>query len=148
MLLVGHGVSLGSYEYLVYEKVFVAVAAEFGLQPVTNYATDAEGFQPQYHDQQPLHDLLEQVSCCQLAACCCGSLPHCHSTWHMCMIPSQAVLEGLALALDKSLAEPCHYTFHVQQYVKLCCVKGVPTSNVLIVRPSCIRLCCCTSCDT
>ncbi|KAL3148006.1 hypothetical protein ABBQ38_014301 [Trebouxia sp. C0009 RCD-2024] len=56
----GHGVSLGSYEYLVYEKVFVAVAAEFGLQPVTSYAADTEGFQAQYHDQRPLHDLLQQ----------------------------------------------------------------------------------------
>lgn len=71
----GHGVSLGSYEYLVYEKVFVAVAAEFGLQPVTSYAADTEGFQAQYHDQRPLHDLLQQVSCCQLAAYCCESLP-------------------------------------------------------------------------
>ena len=74
VVFAGHGVSLGSYEYLVYEKVFVAVAAEFGLQPVTSYATQTEGFQPQYHDQRPLHDLLEQVSCCQLAAYCCESL--------------------------------------------------------------------------
>lgn len=75
VVLAGHGVSLGSYEYLVYEKVFVAVAAEFGLQPVTSYASDTEGFQLQYHDQRPLHDLLQQVSCCQLAAYCCESLP-------------------------------------------------------------------------
>lgn len=74
MLPPGHGVSLGSYEYLVYEKVFVAVAAEFGLRPVTSYATEPEGFEAQYHDHRPLHDLLEQVSCCQLAACCCESL--------------------------------------------------------------------------
>ena len=64
----GHGVSLGSYEYLVYEKVFVAVAAEFGLQPVTDYVSDAEGFQKQYHEHRPLQDLLEQVSCPKLAA--------------------------------------------------------------------------------
>lgn len=56
----GHGVSLGSYEYLVYEKVFVAVAAEFGLQPVTDYVSDAEGFQKRYHEHRPLQDLLEQ----------------------------------------------------------------------------------------
>ena len=68
--LAGHGVSLGSYEYLVYEKVFVAVAAEFGLVPVTSYATETESFQSQYHDHRPLHNLLEQVSCYQLAACC------------------------------------------------------------------------------
>lgn len=60
----GHGVSLGSYEYLVYEKVFVAVAAEFGLQPVTDYASEsAAGFRSQYHEHRPLSDLLEQVSC-------------------------------------------------------------------------------------
>ena len=71
---IGHGVSLGSYEYLVYEKVFVAVAAEFGLQPVTDYASDrGETFKAQYHEHRPLHDLLEQVSCNQLAACCCES---------------------------------------------------------------------------
>ena len=64
----GHGVSLGSYEYLVYEKVFVAVAAEFGLQPVTDYVSDAEGFRKRYHEHRPLQDLLEQVSCPQLAA--------------------------------------------------------------------------------
>ena len=71
----GHGVSLGSYEYLVYEKVFVAVAAEFGLQPVTDYAPEGgQGFRAQYHEHRPLHDLLEQVSCSQLAICCCESL--------------------------------------------------------------------------
>jgi len=52
----------------VYEKVFVAVAAEFGLQPVTDYVSDAEGFQKRYHEHRPLQDLLEQVSCPQLAA--------------------------------------------------------------------------------
>ena len=77
----GHGVSLGSYEYLVYEKVFVAVAAEFGLQPVTSYALAEEGFQPQYHDHRQLHDLLEQVSCSQLAACCRESLTI-FTGWH------------------------------------------------------------------
>ena len=70
----GHGVSLGSYEYLVYEKVFVAVAAEFGLKPVTNYTTDSKGFVRHYHEHRPLQDLLEQVSCHQLLACCCESL--------------------------------------------------------------------------
>lgn len=86
MLLAGHGVSLGSYEYLVYEKVFVAVAAEFGLRPVTSYAAEAEGFTSQYHDHRPLHDLLEQVSCCHLAACCCESLP-------------TAMMPGIAMSL-------------------------------------------------
>lgn len=59
----GHGVSLGSYEYLVYEKVFVAVAAEFGLQPITDYASEStEEFEAQYHEHRPLSDLLEQDS--------------------------------------------------------------------------------------
>lgn len=71
----GHGVSLGSYEYLVYEKVFVAVAAEFGLQPVTDYVSDGKGFQKRYHEHRPLQDLLEQVSCCQLVAGGCELLP-------------------------------------------------------------------------
>lgn len=66
----GHGVSLGSYEYLVYEKVFVAVAAEFGLQPITDYASRSGGpFQAQYHEHRPLSDLLEQVHCSCVAYC-------------------------------------------------------------------------------
>ncbi len=75
LLAAGHGVSLGSYEYLVYEKVFVAVAAEFGLQPVTDYVSDMDGFQKYFHEHRPLQDLLEQVSCHRLAACCCELLP-------------------------------------------------------------------------
>lgn len=73
----GHGVSLGSYEYLVYEKVFVAVAAEFGLQPVTDYASENDAdFQAQYHEHRQLGDLLEQVGSAFIrlpaVACCCG----------------------------------------------------------------------------
>ena len=71
----GHGVSLGSYEYLVYEKVFVAVAAEFGLQPVTDYASENDAdFQAQYHEHRQLGDLLEQVGSAlrfhSIAGCC------------------------------------------------------------------------------
>ena len=46
----------------------MAVASEFGLQPVTDYVLDEVGFQQQYHEHRQLHDLLEQVSHCQLAA--------------------------------------------------------------------------------
>ena len=57
----GHGVSLGSYEYLVYEKVFVAVAAEFGLHPVTDYVAEDTTMEYKYHEHRQLYDLLEQV---------------------------------------------------------------------------------------